>query len=115
MPPSCWPGPAAAGPDRADYGLILTLTVNESVNGCGKVDHMGGSIVGLRLSTVSESVLTNGQQKCHIHGIDFDPKEQARLQVLIGLLDEHMTLDQAAMLMGVTNSPHQAYPGSLPR
>ena len=29
-------------------------------------------------------------------------KEQARLQVLNSLLDEHMTLDQAAMLMGVT-------------
>ena len=29
-------------------------------------------------------------------------KEQARLQVLNGLLAEHMTLDQAAMLMGVT-------------
>ena len=31
-----------------------------------------------------------------------NPKEQARLQVLNSLLDEHMTLDQAAMLMGVT-------------
>ena len=30
------------------------------------------------------------------------PKEQARLQVLNSLLDEHMTLDQAATLMGVT-------------
>ena len=30
------------------------------------------------------------------------PKEQTRLQVLNSLLDEHMTLDQAAMLMGVT-------------
>ena len=29
-------------------------------------------------------------------------KEQARLQVLNGLLAEHMTLDQAATLMGVT-------------
>ena len=29
-------------------------------------------------------------------------KEQARLQVLNSLLAEHMTLDQAAMLMGVT-------------
>ena len=32
----------------------------------------------------------------------FNPKEQARFQVLNGLLDEHMTLDQAATLMGVT-------------
>ena len=31
-----------------------------------------------------------------------NPKEQTRLQVLNSLLDEHMTLDQAAMLMGVT-------------
>ena len=30
------------------------------------------------------------------------PKEQARLQVLNGLLAEHMTLDQAAALMGVS-------------
>ena len=30
-------------------------------------------------------------------------KEQARLQVLNSLLAEHMTLDQAATLMGVTN------------
>ena len=29
-------------------------------------------------------------------------KEQARLQVLNSLLAEHMTLDQAAMLIGVT-------------
>ena len=29
-------------------------------------------------------------------------KEQARLQVLNSLLAEHMTLDQAATLMGVT-------------
>ena len=31
-----------------------------------------------------------------------NPKEQARLQVLNSLLDEHMILDQAATLMGVT-------------
>ncbi len=31
-----------------------------------------------------------------------NPKEQTRLQVLNSLLDEHMTLDQAATLMGVT-------------
>ena len=30
-------------------------------------------------------------------------KEQARLQVLNSLLAEHMTLDQAGTLMGVTN------------
>ena len=46
-----------------------------------------------------------GQQKCHIHAMEnvtLTSKEQARLQVLNSLLAEHMTLDQAAMLMGVT-------------
>ena len=46
-----------------------------------------------------------GQHKCHIHGMEnvtLTSKEQARLQVLNSLLAEHMTLDQAAMLMGVT-------------
>ena len=33
--------------------------VHRRVNGGGKVDHMGGSIVGLRLSTFSEKVPTN--------------------------------------------------------
>ena len=31
-----------------------------------------------------------------------NPKEQTRLQVLNSLLSEHMTLDQAVTLMGVT-------------
>ena len=31
------------------------------------------------------------------------PKEQTRLQVLNSLLAEHMTLDQAAMLMGFSS------------
>ena len=46
-----------------------------------------------------------GQHKCHIHGMEnvtLNPKEQTRLQVLNSLLAEHMTLDQAATLMGVT-------------
>ena len=50
------------------------------------------------------SALT-GQHKCHIHGMEnmtLTQKEQARLQVLNSLLAEHMTLDQAATLMGVT-------------
>ena len=50
------------------------------------------------------SALT-GQQKCHIHrmeNVTLSQKEQARLQVLNGLLAEHVTLDQAATLMGVT-------------
>ena len=34
--------------------------------------------------------------------VTLNPKEQARLQVLNSLLDEHVTLDPAATLMGVT-------------
>ena len=37
-----------------------------------------------------------------MENVTLNPKEQARLQVLNSLLDEHMTLDQAATLMGVT-------------
>ena len=37
-----------------------------SVNGGGKVDHMGGSIVGLRLSTFRGNVRLSVQQKCHL-------------------------------------------------
>ena len=45
------------------------------------------------------------QQKCQIHimeNVTLTQKEQARLQVINSLLAEHMTLDQAATLMGVT-------------
>ena len=43
-----------------DEGVLPRVgSAGRDVNGGGKVDHMGGSIVGLRLSTVSESVLTN--------------------------------------------------------
>ena len=37
-----------------------------SVNGGGKVNHMGGSIVGLRLSTFRGNVRLIVQQKCHL-------------------------------------------------
>ena len=37
-----------------------------------------------------------------MENVTFSQKEQARLQVLNSLLAEHMTLDQAATLMGVT-------------
>ena len=62
-----------------------------------------GSIVGLRRSAKMSSL--TGQHKCHIHGMEnvtLTQKEQARLQVLNSLLAEHMTLEQAATLMGVT-------------
>ena len=37
-----------------------------------------------------------------MENVTLTPKEQARLQVLNSLLAEHMTLDQAATLMGVS-------------
>ena len=37
-----------------------------------------------------------------MENVTLNPKEQTRLQVLNSLLDEHMTLDQAATLMGAT-------------
>ena len=40
--------------------------VCSSVNGGGKVDHMGGSIVGLRLSMFRGNVRLSVQQKCHL-------------------------------------------------
>ena len=36
-----------------------------SVNGGGKVGHVGGSIVGLRLSLSSEKVRLSVQYECH--------------------------------------------------
>ena len=46
--------------------LAATLAVlTPIVNGGGKVDHMGGSIVGLRLSTFRENVRLSVQQECH--------------------------------------------------
>ena len=46
-----------------------------------------------------------GQQKCHIHpmeNVTLTQKEQTRLQVLNSFLTEHIALDQAAELMGVS-------------
>ena len=45
------------------------------------------------------------QHKCHSHlmeNVTLNQKEQARLQILNSLLSEHMTVDQAATLMGVS-------------
>ena len=72
-------------------------TAQPRYKGGGKLYHLGCRRPGKR------SWLT-GQQKCHIHrmeNVTLNPKEQARLQVLNSLRDEHMTLDQAATLMGV--------------
>ena len=38
-----------------------------------------------------------------MENVTLNPKEQTRLQVLNSLLAEHMTLDQAATLIGVTS------------
>ena len=38
-----------------------------------------------------------------MENVTLTPKEQSRLQVLNSLAAEHMTLDQAAELMGVTS------------
>ena len=50
-----------------------------------------------------------------MENVTLTPKEQSRLQVLNSLLEEHMTLDQAATLMGViprhTRSLLAAYRG----
>ena len=37
-----------------------------------------------------------------MENVTLNQKEQARLQILNSLLSEHMTVDQAAMLMGVS-------------
>ena len=58
---------------------------------------------GCRWSAKRSSL--TGRHKCHIHpmeNVTLTQKEQARLQVLNSLLAEHMALDQAATLMGVT-------------
>ena len=69
-----------------------------TVKGVSKTYHCGCR------RSAKMSALT-GQHKYHIHGMEnmtLTQKEQARLQVLNSLLAEHMTLDQAATLMGVT-------------
>ena len=43
----------------------VPVSLNWCVKGGGKVDHMGGSIVGLRLSTFRGNVRLSVQQKCH--------------------------------------------------
>ena len=51
------------------------------VNGGGKVDHMGGSIVGLRLSTFSENIRANwpAEMSYSRYGeYDFDSKRTGK-------------------------------------
>ena len=59
--------------------------------------------LGCRRSAKASSL--TDQQKCHIQlmeNVTLTPKEQTRLKILNSLLAEHMTLDQAASLMGVS-------------
>ena len=44
--------------------------------------------------------------------VTLTPKEQTRLQVLNSLLAEHMTLDQAATLMGVSSRHTRRIPAA---
>ena len=81
--------------------------------------HPGGTVLLRPSCRRSAKVFAlTGQQKCHIHrmeNVTLNPKEQARLQVLNSLLDEHMTLDQAAMLTscaGIEGGPF-AQPGAF--
>ena len=77
--------------------LERSVDCQRRVKGGGKTYHW--------VSKSRENVRLSVQQKCHIHGMGnetLNPKEQTRLQVLNSLLAEHMTLDQAATLMGVT-------------
>ena len=46
-------------PSHTSATVKSSVVTSYSVNGGGKVDHMGGSIVGLRLSMSSVTVLTN--------------------------------------------------------
>ena len=49
-----------------------------------------------------------------MENVTLPPREQTRLQVLNSLLAEHMTLDQAATLMGVSPRHTRTHPDRLP-
>ena len=86
------------GDDAAIVASVLTnWRVPTRCQGRGEVGPLG-----CRRPAKTSSL--TGQQKCHIppmENVTLTPKEQTRLQVLNSLLAEHMTLDQAATLMGV--------------
>ena len=69
----------------------------------GPTDHFEG----IRASHIKGQTLVEmagTHQRSHImENVTLTPKEQSRLQVLNSLAAEHMTLDQAAELMGVTS------------
>ena len=55
-----------AVPENAGSLWVSACRATFDVNGGGKVDHMGGSIVGLRLSTFRGNVRLSVQQECHL-------------------------------------------------
>ena len=59
-------GPARVGSFWTRANRQLLTPHDRGVNGGGKVGHVGGSIVGLRLSTFRENVRLSDQQKCHL-------------------------------------------------
>ena len=69
----------------------------------GPTDHFEG----IRASHIKGQTLVEmagTHHRSHImENVTLTPKEQSRLQVLNSLAAEHMTLDQAAELMGVTS------------
>ena len=102
--------PQASG-EPCDVQLTLTLSplAPRTVNTTPAYGprHRAGGTPFLRPSCRSSAEMSSltGQQKCHIQlmeNVALTPKEQTRLQVLNSLLAEHMTLDQAAALMGVS-------------
>ena len=63
---------------------------------------VGGRLLSIGCRSSAEMSAVTGQRKCHsMENVTLTQREQARLQVLNSLLAEHMTLDQAATLMGV--------------
>ena len=72
----------------------------------GPTDHFEGIRAShIKGQTLVEMAGTNHRShSSHImENVTLTPKEQSRLQVLNSLAAEHMTLDQAAELMGVTS------------
>ena len=68
--------------------------------------HCGGvKLYHLACSCAPKKSELTGRHKCHIHpmeNVTLTQKEQTRLQVLNSFLTEHIALDQAAELMGVS-------------
>ena len=81
----------------------------------GSTDHFEG-IQASHIKGQTRAEMARIYHRSHImENVTLTQREQARLQVLNSLLAEHMTLEQAATLMGVSSAPHQAHPGGLQR